>query len=301
MSLPILLIHVQGSAVFKNFLKKPLGFKLASFWLCSVLFITVTYDLFPFVKWDRISDLSQGDGPFKVPGHILGTSYDGLDMFTALMHGARMSAFVAVVSVVIGGGIGSILGITAAYYRGTYDKVLSSMFNMMLAIPNLVMSLALISVLANGNNNHPATNTRRLIVLTISLTIVIIPILGRIARSSTLQWSSREFVLASKSIGTKNLRIIKTHIVPNVAPAILAIGFFAVGVVMIAEGSLSILGIGIPGGASWGSLLAIGRANLEYAPHEVYLPVLCIAFTVISTNYFGDYIRANLDKRESKI
>jgi peptide/nickel transport system permease protein len=287
--------------VFRNFLKKPLGFKLASFWLCSVLFITITYDLFPFVKWDRISDLSQGDGPFKVPGHILGTSYDGLDMFTALMHGARMSAFVAVVSVVIGGGIGSILGITAAYYRGTYDKVLSSIFNMMLAIPNLVMSLALISVLANGNNNHPATNTRRLIVLTVSLTIVIIPILGRIARSSTLQWSSREFVLASKSIGTKNLQIIKTHIVPNVAPAILAIGFFAVGVVMIAEGSLSILGIGIPGGASWGSLLAIGRANLEDAPHEVYLPVLCIAFTVISTNYFGDYIRANLDKRESKI
>ncbi len=287
--------------MFKNFLKKPLGFKLASLWLFCVLFITITFDSFPIEQWDRISDLSQGDGPFKVPGHILGTSYDGLDMFTALMHGARMSTFIAIFSVIVGGGIGSILGITAAYYRGTYDKIMSSTFNMMLAIPNLVMSLALISVLANGNNNHPATNTRRLMVLTISLTIVIIPILGRIARSSTLQWSSREFVLASKSIGTKNLQIIKTHIVPNVAPAILAIGFFAVGVVMIAEGSLSILGIGIPGGASWGSLLAIGRANLEYAPHEVYLPVLCIAFTVISTNYFGDYIRANLDKRESKI
>ena len=287
--------------MFKNFLKKPLGFKLASLWLFCVLFLTITFDSFPIEQWDRISDLSQGDGPFKVPGHILGTSYDGLDMFTALMHGARMSTFIAIFSVIVGGGIGSILGITAAYYRGTYDKIMSSTFNMMLAIPNLVMSLALISVLANGNNNHPATNTRRLMVLTISLTIVIIPILGRIARSSTLQWSSREFVLASKSIGTKNLQIIKTHIVPNVAPAILAIGFFAVGVVMIAEGSLSILGIGIPGGASWGSLLAIGRANLEYAPHEVYLPVLCIAFTVISTNYFGDYIRANLDKRESKI
>ena len=287
--------------MFKKFLKKPLGFKLASIWLSCVVFITVTYDLFPFVKWDRISDLSQGDAPFAVPGHILGTSYDGLDMFTALMHGARMSTFVAVVSVVFGGGIGSILGISAAYYRGTYDKIMSSAFNMMLAIPNLVMSLALISVLANGNNSQPASNNRRLIVLTISLTIVIIPILGRIARSSTLQWSSREFVLASKSIGTSNFQIIKTHIVPNVAPAILAIGFFAVGVVMIAEGSLSILGIGIPGGASWGSLLAIGRANLEYAPHEVYLPVLCIAFTVISTNYFGDYIRASLDKRESKI
>ncbi|MEY3505403.1 MAG: hypothetical protein RI898_156 [Actinomycetota bacterium] len=287
--------------MFKNFLKKPIGFKLSALWLFAVLFITVTYDLFPFAQWDAISDFSQGDGPFKVPGHILGTSYDGMDMFTATMHGARMSTFVAVVSVIIGGGIGSGLGIAAAYYRGTFDKVMSSIFNMILAIPNLVMSLALISVLANGNSNEPASDFRRVLVLTISLTIVIIPILGRIARSSTLQWSSREFVLASKSIGTKNLEIIRRHIIPNVAPAILAIGFFAVGVVMIAEGSLSILGIGVPGGASWGSLLAIGRANLEYSPHEVYIPVACIGFTVISTNYFGDYIRANLDKRESKI
>jgi peptide/nickel transport system permease protein len=287
--------------VFKKFMKKPIGFKLASLWLFAVVFVSVTYDLFPYVQWDAISDFSQGDGPFKVPGHILGTSYDGMDMFTATMHGARMSTFVAVMSVFIGGGIGTLLGITAAYYRGTYDKVMSSIFNMILAIPNLVMSLALISVLANGNSNQPASDFRRVLVLTISLTIVIIPILGRIARASTLQWSSREFVLASKSIGTKNFEIIRRHIVPNVAPAILAIGFFAIGVVMIAEGSLSILGIGIPGGASWGSLLAIGRANLEYSPHEVYIPVVCIALTVISTNYFGDYIRANLDKRESKI
>jgi peptide/nickel transport system permease protein len=295
------LIHEQGSAVFKKFLKTPIGFKLSALWLFAVVFVAVSYDLFPYVQWDQISDFSQGDGPFKVPGHILGTSYDGMDMFTATMHGARMSAFVAVVSVVIGGGIGAGLGITAAYYRGTYDKVMSSIFNMILAIPNLVMSLALISVLANGHSNTPASDFRRVLVLTISLTIVIIPILGRIARSSTLQWSSREFVLASKSIGTKNLEIIRRHIIPNVAPAILAIGFFAVGVVMIAEGSLSILGIGVPGGASWGSLLAIGRANLEYSPHEVYIPVTCIGLTVISTNYFGDYIRANLDKRESKI
>ena len=287
--------------MFKKFWIKPLGFKLASLWLFALAFTTATYDLFPYVQWDRVSDFSQGDGPFKVSGHILGTSFDGLDMFTALMHGARISTFVALVSVVLGGGIGSFLGITAAYYRGRYDKIMSSAFNMMLAIPNLVMSLALISVLANGDNNEPASDGRRMIVLTLSLVIVIIPILGRIARSATLQWSSREFVLASKSIGTKNRDIIRLHVIPNVAPAILAIGFFAIGVVMIAEGSLSILGIGIPGGASWGSLLAIGRANLEEAPHEVYLPVLCIAFTVISTNYFGDYIRANLDKRESKI
>jgi peptide/nickel transport system permease protein len=120
--------------VFKKFLNKPIGFKLSALWLFAVLFITVTYDLFPFAQWDAISDFSQGDGPFKVPGHILGTSYDGMDMFTATMHGARMSTFVALVSVVIGGGIGAGLGIAAAYYRGTFDKVMSSIFNMILAI-----------------------------------------------------------------------------------------------------------------------------------------------------------------------
>jgi peptide/nickel transport system permease protein len=174
-------------------------------------------------------------------------------------------------------------------------------FNMLLSIPNLVLSLALISVLAATKDGTPASDGRKVGVMILSLIIVIIPILGRIARSATLQWSTREFIIASKSMGTKDLTIIRKHIVPNVAPAILAIGFFAIGVVIIVEGSLSILGIGIAGGASWGSMLAIGRSYLEFSPWETYFPVAMIAFTVLSTNYFGDYVRAQLDKRESKI
>jgi peptide/nickel transport system permease protein len=81
----------------------------------------------------------------------------------------------------------------------------------------------------------------------------------------------------------------------------LAIGFLAIGSVIIVEGSLALLGIGIPGGASWGSMLANGRGNIEFSPHEVYLPALCIALTVISCNWFGDYVRTKLDMRESKI
>jgi peptide/nickel transport system permease protein len=116
-----------------------------------------------------------------------------------------------------------------------------------------------------------------------------------------MQWTSREFVLASKSMGTQNFTIIRKHILPNVAPAMLAIAFLAVGSVIIVEGSLALLGIGIPGGASWGSMLSSGRLNLEFSAHEVYLPSLAIAFTVISTNWFGDYVRNSLDKREAKI
>jgi peptide/nickel transport system permease protein len=165
----------------------------------------------------------------------------------------------------------------------------------------LVLSLALLSVLAYSDADNPSSTSRRVVVLVISLIIVIIPILGRISRGSALQWSSREFVLASKSMGTKNFTIIWKHILPNVAPAILAIGFLAIGSVIIVEGSLSILGIGVPGGASWGSMLANGRGNIAFSPHEVYMPALCIAFTVIASNWFGDYVRSSLDKREAKI
>jgi ABC-type dipeptide/oligopeptide/nickel transport system permease subunit len=102
-------------------------------------------------------------------------------------------------------------------------------------------------------------------------------------------------------MGTRNVSIIRRHIVPNVAPAILAIAFLAVGVVIIAEGSLAVLGVGVPNGKSWGAQLANAIIDLEFHPQGVYVPALFIAFTVIAVNYFGDYIRKSLDKREAKI
>ena len=286
--------------MLKRFWKKPLGFKLSTLWLLLIVFLAVFRDLIPGPAWDDVSDY-MGTAPFK-HGKWFGTTQDGYDVLRQFINGARLTVLVALTSVLVGGTIGSFVGITAAYFRGTYDKIVNVFFGIFLSIPNLVLSTALITVLAaDSADGMPASQTRKVGVMIISLIIVIIPILGRIARSSTLQWSNREFIIASKSMGTKNMEIIRKHIVPNVAPAILAIGFFAVGVVIIVEGSLSILGIGIPGGASWGSMVAIGRNNLEYSPWEVYFPGAAIALTVLSVNYFGDYVRASLDKRESKI
>ncbi len=280
--------------------KKPFGFYLAGGWLGLIVLLGLFGQFLPLPKWDEASFEYLGVGPFS-PGHFLGTTQDGYDMLSGLINGARLSVFISFVAVLVGGGIGSFIGITAAYYRGKFDAVVVTIFNIMLSIPNLVLSLALLSVLAYSDADNPSSTSRRVGVLILSLIIVIIPILGRISRGSALQWSSREFILASKSMGTKNLTIIWKHILPNVAPAILAIGFLAIGSVIIVEGSLSILGIGIPGGASWGSMLANGRGNIAFSPHEVYLPAMCIAFTVISSNWFGDYVRSSLDKRESKI
>lgn len=288
------------ASVKKKRQRKTIGFYLASLWIGFIVFLALFGWALPGPQWDEAFFDSLGVAPFH-PSHILGTTNDGYDMWAALVNGAKVSVLVSLSAVVIGGSIGSFIGITAAYFRGRYDLVITMIFNIMLSIPNLVLSLALLSVLAYSDENNPASMTRRVVVLIISLIIVIIPILGRIARGSALQWGSREFVLASKSMGSKNFFIIRKHILPNVAPAILAIGFLAVGSVIIVEGSLALLGIGIPGGASWGSMLANGRGNIEYSPHEVYLPAMFIALTVISFNWFGDYVRTKLDKRESKI
>ena len=280
--------------------KRPIGFYIASGWLSLIVFLSIFGSFLPLPSWNESDYEALGLKPFS-SGHFLGTTMDGYDMLSGLINGARISVLVSVLSVGIGGSIGAVIGITSAYFRGRFDKFVVLLFNVMLSIPNLVLSLALISTFASDTQDENASTTRRVVVLIFSLIIVIIPLVGRIARASTMQWTSREFVLASKSMGTENFTIIRKHILPNVAPAMLAIAFLAVGSVIIVEGSLALLGIGIPGGASWGSMLSSGRLNLEFSAHEVYLPSLAIALTVISTNWFGDYVRNSLDKREAKI
>lgn len=286
--------------MFKRLRQHPVGWWLSAFWLGLILLLAILNPFLPGPKYDQAFGDYLGSPPFS-GSHIFGTTQNGYDVLAGILNGAQLSVFISLISVTIGGSIGVLIGVTAAYFRGRYDQFVNLLLNIMLSIPNLVLSLALLAVLAGDSDTKPASTARKVTVLILSLTIVIIPILGRIARATTLQWSSREFVLASKSMGTKNLEIIRRHILPNIAPAILAIAFFAVGVVIIAEGSLSVLGIGIPGGASWGSMLSNGRGYMEFSPHEVYVPVTVIALTVIACNYFGDYVRTNLDKRESKI
>ncbi|MFM8907182.1 MAG: ABC transporter permease, partial [Actinomycetota bacterium] len=175
-------------------------------------------------------------------------------------------------------------------------------FNVVLSVPNLVLALALVAVLAtNVDINEAVPTWRRLATLVISLTVVILPILGRIARAATLAWSGRDFIVAARSMGMRDRHIISRHIVPNVLPALIAVGFLAVGVVIIAEASLSLLGVGIPDGASWGGMLARGRNDLEYNPHALYIPIIALAFTVISTNHVGDVLRGKLDRREGRL
>jgi len=278
---------------------KPTWFAIG--WLCLMMFFSLFGWLLPFKPWNFVFEDDLEVGLFS-SGHLLGTDSNGYDLLSSAVAGTRMSIFIAIAAVGLGGFIGSVLGILAAYLRGKIDTVMVTVFNVGLSVPNLVLALALVSVLAtNVDINQAVPTWRRVMVLIISLTIVLIPILGRIARGATLSWSGREFVTAARSMGMKDLKIILRHIVPNVLPALIAVAFLAVGVVIIAEASLSILGVGIPDGASWGGMIARGRNDLEYAPHVLYVPIVFLALTVISTNHLGDVVRSKLDSREAKV
>ena len=279
----------------------PIGVLLLAAWLFILLFFALFGPLLPIPETLFSFEDSLSVGVFS-PGHILGTDSNGYDMFAQLVEGSRYSLLIAGISVIVGSVIGSIFGILAAFKRGNFDRIANAMFSVVLSIPNLLLSITLISVFGTSPDpSNPVPPSRRLIVVIVSLTIVIIPIIGRIARSTTMSWSSRDFVTAARSMGMTDRQIIVRHIVPNVLPALLAIAFLAIGVVIVAEGSLSLLGAGIGEKTTWGSMIARGRAEIEYYPHILFVPIAAVAFTVIACNRLGDEIRRTLDPREARL
>jgi peptide/nickel transport system permease protein len=278
---------------------KPLGYQLSVMWLGVCAVFSVFGELFPLPKWNYSNPDVLGVGMFS-PGHFFGTDYIGVDQLSAIIHGTRYSLGIAFITVFFGMVIGGFLGILAAYRRGWVDAVISMYFNTTLSIPTLILVVTMVAIFASPDPFNPTTTIPRVFVVIIAITFVLIPVLGRLARSSALSWTGREFVLVAKSMGMKPRSILWQHIVPNVLPAMLSVGFLAAGVVIIVEG-LALLGAGAEPGASWGSLLARNRGDISLIPHTTFVPVFFISVTVMVLNYFGDYFRNQIDGRESRI
>jgi len=274
---------------------------LAMFWMGLVVFCAVFAPVLPIPAPDQHFLLHTNEGPSLA--HPMGTDGTGQDMMSRVIWGARASLVVAVSAVLFGLIFGGLFGLIAGYYRGKLDTVLVNIFNVFLAIPQLVLALALIAVFASD----PAVSVgKREFWLIISIGLVSIPIIGRITRASTLSWGQREFVLAARSMGAKNGRIMRRDVLPNVLPAMFSIALLGIAVVIVLEGGLSILGVGIPPSTpSWGNLIATGRNELTKiigaAPQVILAPSIAIFFTVLSLNYLGDVVRARFDVREAAL
>jgi ABC-type dipeptide/oligopeptide/nickel transport system permease subunit len=272
--------------------RKPIGFYLSSAWLGLCAFLSAFGDMLPITDW-RVNDFERAGAGLFSPGHILGADFDGIDMLAAVIHGTRWSIVISFVSVFVASILGGALGIVAAYWRGWLDSVITMYFNVTLSVPTLILTLAMVAVFASPDPFNPQAAMPRILVLIISITFVLIPILGRIARSAALSWTGREFVMVAESVGMKRRQILWSHM--------MSVGFLAAGVVIVVEGGLAILGVGTDPGQSWGSMLAKNRGDISIVPHTTLVPAAAIALTVMALNYFGDYFRGQIDGRESRI
>lgn len=249
--------------------------------------------------------------PFKNGSHILGVDDLGRDQLALLLWGARSSLTLGFASVAFGMLVGGFFGLVAGYVGRWVDTVITGVFNVMLAVPQLVLALALVTALSNDQPHivgtsvqfSPVTPVRRLVVLIIALAIVSTPVLGRITRANAITWSQREFVLAAKAQGAGSFRVMFREVLPNVLPAMFSIGLLGVGVVIVAEGGLAVLGIGVHDPSiSWGVLIASNRAAISTnVGYLLFEPVVFIFLTVLSLNYLGDVVRARFDVRESSL
>jgi peptide/nickel transport system permease protein len=229
-----------------------------------------------------------------------GTGGDGLgrDVLSRVIWGARATLLLAVCAVLLGLLAGGALGLVAGYFRGRADTALTGLFDVLLSFPQLILAVTLVTVFAGGG----VSSTRRMVVLILALGVVSIPVLARITRASTLSWCQREFVTASRAIGARNRTIMIGEVLPNVLPAMFSIALLGIAVVIVAEGGLSVLGIGIQlPTPSWGNMIAEGRSDLRDAPHIVMVPTVAIFLTVLALNYLGDVVRARFDVRESAL
>jgi peptide/nickel transport system permease protein len=219
-------------------------------------------------------------------------------MLSRQIWGGRNSLLIATLAVAIGFVLGGALGMLGGYFRGKADVVVSGLLDVLLSIPAVILALALVVIL----RTQPGTDEGGLdptTALILAIGLVSIPVLGRIARASTLTWSGREFVLAARAQGATHPRIILREVLPNVLPAMFSIALLGIAVAIVAEGTLSILGASVEADTpTWGNMIAIGRGYLQRAPHIVFEPALMIFFTVLSLNMLGDVVRSHFDVRE---
>ena len=278
------------------------GLNLCFVWIFAIVLSAIFAGVLPLAEHEDTTKTIAVPGnarPDLFSKHPLGTNNFSLDLLARCIYGARVSLLTAAFAVAVSLIIGGIVGMLAGYLRGWLDVIVGVLTDSLLAFPALILLIAIITVLG-----RPEQMGEAIVKVGIGLAVVSVPTMVRLSRANTLVFAQREFVLSARSMGAKNWRIIFREIMPNVALPLLSYAFIVIAVLIVAEGSLSFLGLGLkPPKPTWGNMIAEGQqANvLKKYPHIPLVPGVVMFLTVYSFNRVGEWARSKWDPREAKI
>ncbi len=309
---PVGLEAVANEAAFTRLRRRlpPAGLVFGVGWLAALTFMAVFADYLPFIRDyttkvrvdGRIANGRRAIGPGWTAW--FGTDQSGFDVFAKCIYGARVTLVVGVGATIIGLFFGGLLGVWAGYFRGFWDRSISVVTDCLLALPALVIASVLVFRFDDLKARYSWLGwATRVWQITLVLGLVSIAPLARIVRAQTLSSSQREFVLAARSIGAGNRRIIFREIMPNLVPAMLTVAFTGLALLIAAEGGLAFLGYSVETPTpTWGKLIAdqLQPPRRRSGGRRIF-PSLMLFVTVLAFNLIGDHVARRFDIREATL
>jgi peptide/nickel transport system permease protein len=231
-------------------------------------------------------DLEQVLRPPSVE-HPLGTDHLGRDILARILHGARLSLFIGVLAVALGGAVGIPLGVLSGYYGGLVDLLVQRAVDVLLAFPTFLLALTLVALLGVGLGN-----------VIVAVGVSAVPRFARLVRSSVLSIREQTYVEAARALGLPDWAVLLRHVLPNALTPVIVQASLGVGLAILVAAGLGFLGLGVqPPTPEWGAMLGEGRQYIFHSPYAATFPGLAIFLTVMAFNLLGDGLRDLLDPR----
>jgi peptide/nickel transport system permease protein len=268
--------------------------------LVTLVFLTAFFADDWFIAWPQGREPGPLLAPFDptkqdarnrlaAPGkeHLMGLDSYGRDTWSRIIYGARVSLLVGIGSVLLGGTLGTIMGVFAGYLGGKVEDILMRVVDILMAFPSLIMGLVVLAVLGSGLEK-----------MVLAIGIVLSPTFARVAHSATLTVKENDYVEAARAIGAGRLRILHRHVLVNIVSELVVLGSIWTATAIRVEANLSFIGLGVsPPTPAWGSMIRDGTHHLGHAPWVSLFPGLAILVTVLGFNLLGDGLRDILDPR----